>query len=139
MPAFRRLSILFVLLHLSVSGCAKTGSFEDGQAAENKGDYATALRLWRPLAEQGHATAQNSLGVLYAGGQGVPKDAAAAVKWFRLAAEQGYAGGQNNLGMMYANGQGVPQDSAEADKWFRLAAEQGLAEAQYNLKVLMKE
>ena len=32
--------------------------FEDGVAATLKGDYATAMRLWRPLADQGVASAQ---------------------------------------------------------------------------------
>jgi TPR repeat protein len=39
-----------------------------------KGDYATALREWTPLAEQGHAKAQTILGAMYKEGKGVPKD-----------------------------------------------------------------
>ena len=83
---------------------------------------ATALRLWRPLAEQGDADAQYSLGVTYANGRGVPQDYAEAVRWYRKAADQGLASAQNNLGLMYDNGQGVPQDYAEAVKWYNLAA-----------------
>ena len=41
------------------------------------------------LAGQGVAEAQNSLGVMYDNGRGVPESDAEAVKWFRLAAEQG--------------------------------------------------
>ena len=36
----------------------------------SRGDYATALRLWRPLADQGDASAQYNLGVMYAKGRG---------------------------------------------------------------------
>ncbi len=101
------------------------GPLDEGEAAYDRGDYATAVRLWRPLAEQGVVTAQNNLGVMYEKGEGVPQDYAEAVKWYRLAAEQGYAIAQFNLGFVYAEGQGVPQDYALAVKWYRLAAEQG--------------
>ena len=116
---------------------ADAGSYEDGLAAYNQGDYATALRLWRPLAEQGHAEAQFNLGLVYGMGQGVPQDDAEAVKWFRMAAEQGIAEAQNNLGSMYYDGRGVPQDDTEAVKWYRKAAEQGDAEAQTNLGAML--
>ena len=86
------------------------------------------MKWYRLAAEQGYASAQFNLGVMYLngrGGEGVPQDDAEAVKWYRLAAEQGYASAQFNLGVMYLNGRGVPQDDAEAVKWHRKAAEQG--------------
>ncbi len=95
---------------------------DEGVAAYHRGDYATALREWRPLAEQGNAKAQNILGVMYEKGGGVPQDYARAVKWYRKAAEQGDAVAQGNLGLMYHNGQGVTQDYAQAHMWFDLAA-----------------
>ena len=51
-------------------------------------DYAAAVKWYRRAAEQGHASAQFNLGVMYDGGQGVLQDYAAAVKWYRRAAEQ---------------------------------------------------
>ena len=66
----------------------------------DKGDYATALREWRPLAEQGHAPAQFNLGWMYDEGKGVPKDYKTAFKWYRLAAEQRFAFAQSNLDVM---------------------------------------
>ena len=105
-------------------------------AAYQRGDYATAIRELRPLAEQGNAEAQYGLGVMYEHGQGVPQDDAEAVKWYRKAAEQGEANAQFILGNMYDDGRGVTQDYAEALKWYRKAAEQGDAEAQYNLGVM---
>ena len=127
--------VAFVML----AGVAVAGPFEDGVAAYDRGDYETALRLWRPLAEQGHADAQTNLGVLFAEGQGVPQDYAEAVRLYRLAAEQGNASALFNLGLKYRDGQGVPQDYAEAARWFRLAAEQGHAFAQLNLGALYAE
>ncbi len=96
--------------------------FNEGVAAYERGDYATALREFRPLANQGDADAQNNLGALYYHGKGVPEDDAKAVKWFRKAAEQGDADAQNNLGLMYGKGRGVPQDYVQAHMWYNLAA-----------------
>jgi TPR repeat protein len=121
---------------LTLVGAAFAEPWEDAMAAYERDEYATALQLWRPLAEQGDADAQAHLGVMYEMGQGVPQDYAEAVKWYRLAAEQGHAGGQNNLGIMYATGQGLPQDYLEAAKWFQLAAEQGNAGGQNNLGLM---
>jgi len=130
---------LAALLMLSFAAPAAAGPFEDGIAAYDRGDFATALRLMRPLAEQGYASAQHNVGIIYGDGQGVPQDYAEAMKWFRKAAEQGDVTAQHNLGIMYANGQGVPQDYAEAMRGFRMAADKGNADAQYNLGRLMKE
>ncbi len=115
---------------------AHAQDFDRGFAAAQSGDFATALKEWLPLAEQGHAQAQYVLGVMYNNGDGVVQDYAEAVKWYRLAAEQGHAWAQYNLGVMYENGNGVIQDYAEAVKWYRLAAEQGDADAQYNLGLM---
>ncbi len=117
---------------LGLTAPAGAGSIE-GAAAYLRGDYATALREYRPLAKQGNAEAQFFLGVMYEQGQGVPQDYAKAVKWYRKAAEQGYADAQHTLGVMYEYGEGVPQDYAEAVGLWRKAAEQGYAKAQYNL------
>ena len=107
--------------------------FQEGVDAYERGDYETALKKFLPLAEQGHAGAQNHLGELYAEGKGVPQDYTEAMKWYRLAADQGDAWAQSNLGWMYRKGQGVPQDYAEAVKWYRLAADEWDKEAQFNL------
>ena len=56
-----------------MAGGAVAEPFEDAQAAHSRRDYATALRLWRPLADQGNAEAQYALGFMYDGGQGVRK------------------------------------------------------------------
>ncbi len=88
--------------------------FDDGVAAAKRGDYATALSKFRPLAEQGDAKAQWALGVMYERGLGAPQEYAKAVKWYRKAAEQGVAEAQYILGFMYRKGRGVPQVDAEA-------------------------
>jgi uncharacterized protein len=118
-------AVAALVLAVSFAGSVAAGPFEDGVAAYEKGDYATALRLMRPIAEQGDASAQHALGLMYANGQGVPQDYAAAVSWYRKAAEQGYARAQFNLGFMYLGGDGVPQDYVLAHMWLNLAAARG--------------
>ena len=44
---------------------ANAGPFEEAVAAYERGDYASAMRLWRPLAEQGHAAGQFNHGLMY--------------------------------------------------------------------------
>jgi TPR repeat protein len=44
---------------------ASAGPLEDGIEALNRGDYATALRLYRPLAIQGNGFAQFNLGLMH--------------------------------------------------------------------------
>ncbi len=134
----RRIAIGLVLA-LSVALPAVAQDFHRGLAAAKLGDYATALREWRPLAGQGHANAQGNLGQLYRRGLGVSQDYAEAVKWYRKAAEQGVAGSQFNLGAMYQEGHGVGLDYTEAANWYRKAAEQGFAEAQNNLGFLHRQ
>ena len=111
----KHLTVFFVLLPFLLGMNVAVGAdFQKGADAYNKGDYATALKEWRPLAEQGQAGAENNPGWMYDKGQGVPQDDKEAVKWYRLAAEQGDAYAQSNLGVTYEKGQGVPQDHKEA-------------------------
>ena len=132
-------SKLLVIIAIAVLSAALSlgtpayADFQKGLDAYSSEDYATALKEWKPLAEQGNATAQYNLGNMYNNGQGVVQDYKEAVKWYRLAAEQGIAFAQFNLGTKYDLGQGVVQDDKEAVKWYRLAAGQGDADAQFNM------
>jgi uncharacterized protein len=99
----------------------------------SKTDSARAVASCHRLADQGIATAQLGLGLMYFNGSGVPQDYAAAMMWDRKAAEQGNADAQYMGGFMYAFGKGVPQDDVAAMMWDRKAADQGNANAQYRL------
>ena len=88
------------------------------------------MRWYRKAADQGHATAQSNLGVMYATGRGVLKDYAEVGRWFRLAAEQGDADAQYGLGVMYAAGPGgVLKNSVLAHMWSNIAGANGNASA----------
>ena len=103
--------------------------FRAGLDAYDRGDYETALAEFRPLAEQGYASAQYNLGVMYDNGLGVPQDYREAAKWYRFAAEQGKVKAQSNLASMYHFGQGVLKDDVLAHMWADLAASQGGGDA----------
>ena len=104
--------------------------FRSGLSAFNRGDFAAAMRLWRPLADGDDARSQAGIGFLYHRGLGVKTDDVQAAFWLRKAAEQGQAEGQLMLGSLYFFGLGVPQSYATAYAWCELAQDSGQAEAQ---------
>ena len=110
--------ITTLLLAITLSSTVFADDFDDALAAYKKGDYKTALKLWKPLAEQGAANAQVALGAIY-GSAGNDKE---AVKWYQLAAEQGDAKAQAVLAYMYGEGDGISEDNKQAVKWYQLAA-----------------
>jgi TPR repeat protein len=118
----RHLPVLLLLLLVST---VLRADFEAGLNAYNAGDYATALKEWQPLADQGAPHAQYNLGLMYARGQGVRQDFSKAADYYRKSAEQGIVEAEYNLGVLYSNGEGVPKDESEASKWFLKAAQQG--------------
>ena len=126
-------TLFLVALVITVVVSVANAGLDEGRAAWQRGDYATAIREFRPLAEQGNAVAQGILGAAYWEGQGVAKDQAEAIKWYRKAADQGLASAQYHLGVLYADGISVAKDEAEAVKWYRKAADQGHTKAQNNL------
>lgn len=97
------------------------------------GDYSTALKEIRPLAQKGDPMAQYNLGLMYDKGLGVLEMCFEAAKWFQCAAKQGHVRAQLNLGNMCYEGRGATKNFQEAAKWFEQAAKQGNAEAQLNL------
>ena len=114
-------------------------SYQQGMDAYERGDYETALKEWRPLAEQGEAEAQRFLGSMYYQGKGVPQDDQEAVRWYWQAADQGDAYAQNTLGYMYHDGKGVQKDSIQAYMWWVLSAEQGFRLAKESLETVEKK
>ena len=113
----------FALLLLS-STEGWSADFKTGAIAYKNGDYASALREWEPLAEQGNTSGQFNLGFMYQYGKGITKNGEKAVRWYRLAAEQGNADAKVHLGLMYRSGKGVVQDFIRSHMW-RIAASQG--------------
>ena len=132
------LTALVIIVSLGTAGSVCAADFDKGLRAAQSGDFATALREFKVLAEQGNATAQYNLGIMYRNGRGVVQDYKEAVKWYRKSAEQGDAKAQSNLGFMYANGRGVVQDNVYAHMWFNIAASNGDTDAVKNRDMAAK-
>ena len=120
MRLLKMLLVLFVCAATPVSA----GPLDDASAAYRKGDYATAVRLWRPLAEQGNAHAQYNLGAMYASARGVPLDLVQAHKWISLAASRLSASENDKRGEAIKNRDAIaakmtPAQIAEAQKLAR--------------------
>src|SRR5262249_61388897 len=76
-----------VLLMLGLAAPVAAGPLEDGYTAYTRGDFATAMRLMRPLADQGLVTAQTVVGLMYYFNYG--GGYLSAYMWFKLAGGQG--------------------------------------------------
>jgi len=126
------MSLLAALMAIAPLANAQE-DYDAGKRAYLTADYAEALRIWQPLADDGNKLAQFSLGSLYYEGAGVEKSYTESANWFQAAAGQGYAPAQFNLGNAYKHGNGVEQDDPKAAEWWRKAAEQDFAPAQFNL------
>jgi TPR repeat protein len=85
---FKEGAVALLILASGVSA-AFAGLFEEGSYARDRGDYATAARLFRPLADHGDAKAQSNLGFMYLYGRGVSRDYVSAYMWLDLAASRG--------------------------------------------------
>lgn len=127
--------LLFYLMIL-FSSSLYAASYEEGNQAYLNKDYALALKILKPLATQGHSQAQITMGLIYEGGHGVPKDVDEATRWYLMAAKQGEPMVQHFMGVKYFQGQGVEQNYLEAAKWWAMAAKAGIADSQFNLGLM---
>ncbi len=110
-------TILFVLLALMMTVPVYADDVQDGFDASMRGDYKTAFEKWKPLAEQGYASAQYNLGVMYDNGQGVAQDYIQAHMWFNIAGANGYEDGRKNRDIIEKRM--TPDQIAEAQKLAR--------------------
>ena len=85
---FRSLCFISVLIFV-LALPAKAGPFADGLSAYEQKDYPTALTIWKPLAQLGHAGAQNYLGIMYYFGHAVEQDYVLAYMWANIAVAHG--------------------------------------------------
>ncbi len=133
MGIMRLLIVVFAAILLS-AGATAAGDYQDGAAAYNRGDFATAKRLWLPLAQHGDPKAQTGLALMYFLGQGVSMNLAAALDWCGKAADQGLPTAQYLLGQIYQHPWDPEiRDLGVALKWYHKASDQGYADAQDEL------
>ena len=133
-PQIRRLGgqVTYLSARRAVKTSARDCEIRGGEyVAFDRANYATALRIWLPLAEGGDPAAQTYVGEIFEKGLGVPPDYAAAAMWYRRGAERGYSRAAINLGQLYEQGHGVPKDPVQALGWYRKAA--GLGDLPFGL------
>lgn len=95
--------------------------------AYDRANYASALNIWLPKAQEGDAAAQLTVGEIFEKGLGTQADYKAAAQWYEKAANQGNSQAQLNLGHLYEKGLGVAENKDTALRWYRKSA--GLEDA----------
>ncbi len=90
--------------------------------AYDRANYATALKIWLPKAQEGDAAAQTYVGEIYEKGLGIQADYQLASMWYQKAAAQNYSRAMINLGYLHESGLGVPIDLTQAMNWYRKAS-----------------
>ena len=117
--------ILCLLVAAAQAQPAAAQSVNAGIEAWRSGQYAEAVRTWRPLAESGDADAQYDLGQAYRLGKGVPINLAAAQSWLQRAAEKDHIDAQSTLGLLLFDS----GNRAGGLRWLKSAAQKGDARA----------
>jgi TPR repeat protein len=108
--------LLFIALFL-VGPSNVLADYEDGLFASHRGDYLTAFREFRSLAEEGHIKAQLQLGIMYEMGLGIKQDYSEASKWYQKAAIQGDKAAQKRLLEMRKKGLNTTFQPSVPDSW----------------------
>jgi hypothetical protein len=135
----RNVVIAFIGNQPVSTGLASLGGHVQTTSAvnDNAPTVNDPVTIYRRAADQGDASAQNSLGLMYLDGtNNLTQDYALAKHYFQLAAAQGNAKAQSNLGYLYHFGLGVTQDYPTAAHYYNLAIVHGDATAQNNLGTL---
>ena len=115
--------VTYVTVRRAVKTAARDCEIRGGEYVSfDRANYATALKVWLPMAEQGDQAAQTYVGEIFEKGLGVQPDYTVAATWYRRAAERGYSRAALNLGNLYERGLGVPRDPGQALNWYRRAA-----------------
>jgi hypothetical protein len=118
--AVKGLAVAAVLLGAATLALAQQ-AVKSGIDAWQQGDYASAIAIWRPLAQKGDADAEFDLGQAYRLGRGVPVDLAQAQLWLEKAADAGHLDAQTTLGLLLFDS----GNRSGAMRWLKKAAERG--------------
>jgi TPR repeat protein len=137
---FSGLAIAIVVLTLTANMSSANATWDEATKAFAKKQYASAAKLFKPLAEKGNALAQYQIALMHRMGLGLTKDQKEAKKWSRLAAKQGNSDAQLMLGSLYAKAEGGESaDVVNAYMWYEASAKEGNTEAKKELVSLEKE
>lgn len=100
--------------------------------------FHEAMQALLPYAKSGNADAEELIGIMYALGLGVEKDAQRAFEWYLRSAMKGHPGAQSGVGWYYESGIGLPSpDLIRAYLWYTLSAIGGDPDAELSLEFLV--
>ncbi len=97
-----------------------------------------AREWYRRTAQDQNPQAQYILGLIYALGDGIPRDVGEAVKWLTKSAEQGHAKAQYYLALQHFCGNGMPKNHVKAFAWWSVAATHGDNESATRMNALAR-
>jgi TPR repeat protein len=129
---------LIVGLLSAFAGSANAGSLEDAVAAERRDDCATAVPIYRSLAERGNVQAFKRLGYFSYIGYCAKGDWLEAAKWYGKAAAAGdedAAGSLGHIGRNWRFMYKTPMDPM-IYAMIKRAADQGSAVSQFSLAAI---
>ena len=100
---------------------------ESGIAAFETKNFAHAIKLLSPIAEEGNADAMYRMAIMLQNGLGCVADEKKAFRYMGDAATKGLPLAQHAYGFMFFEGECTEKDINQSIEWFTKAAEQGLA------------
>lgn len=127
--------ILLVLSAVAglICSCPAFADVKAGIDAYQRGDFASAVATWQPLATAGDADAQYNMGQAFRLGRGVPAEPQTAESWFKRAADQGHERARNAYGLtLFQNGR-----QREAIPFLEEAAGNNFPQSQYVYATLL--
>lgn len=128
------------------SQAAEISWVDQGYAAYQRNDFATAFRLFGQGAAQGDAKAMMWVGRCYDNGEGVPQNEQTAMGWYKKSAVLGDFEGQFELGQDYSCGCGGEVNLEKSVHYLtlclpacRAAADEGQKKAENDLATLYEK
>ena len=134
-----RIKTTSLVIFLISSNFALAGTLETGIDEYAKGNFASSLKLLKPLDERGQLDAEIILGSIYEKGLGVKQDIKIAIKWYEKAADKLNPLTLFQLANIYETGNDVDRDSYLALNSFDWAANGGELKAKDRFNALIED
>ena len=92
-----KIELAMIVLGLCLVGCGGGGDSSSDDDAKRQAQAEKGLQFAKTLAEQGNASEQYKLALMYDNGQGVTQDDSTAYVWYTIAAASGNAYAKEKL------------------------------------------
>ena len=112
---------------------------ESGIAAFETINFAHAIKLLSPIADEGNVEAMYRMAIMLQNGLGCQASTEKAFSYMENAALKGYPLAQHAYGFMFFEGECTEKDIDKSIEWFTKAAEQGLMGSATTLAMIYEE